>query len=126
METQRIVYNDKVVRQFLWASVLFGIVDKRLLESAHLSDGHELRVIDRGRPFAYRWQTTYGRRETLIPLANISEVRWDDADKRSATLTVATAGGENSWAFARDTDTKAYRSWLSARAARRGLDTPGL
>jgi hypothetical protein len=100
--------------------VLFGIVDKRLLESAHLSDGHELRVIDRGRPFAYRWQTTYGRRETLIPLANISEVRWDDADKRSATLTVATAGGENSWAFARDTDTEAYRSWLSARAARRG------
>ncbi|MBW2212446.1 MAG: cytochrome-c oxidase, cbb3-type subunit I, partial [Deltaproteobacteria bacterium] len=26
MQTQRIVYNDKVVRQFLWASVLFGIV----------------------------------------------------------------------------------------------------
>jgi len=26
LETQRIVYNDKVVRQFLWASVLFGIV----------------------------------------------------------------------------------------------------
>ncbi len=26
MEIQRIVYNDKVVRQFLWASVLFGIV----------------------------------------------------------------------------------------------------
>jgi len=26
METQRIVYNDKVVRQFLWASVLFGVV----------------------------------------------------------------------------------------------------
>ena len=26
METQRIVYNDRVVRQFLWASVLVGIV----------------------------------------------------------------------------------------------------
>jgi cytochrome c oxidase cbb3-type subunit I/II len=26
METQRIVYNDKVVRQFIWASILFGIV----------------------------------------------------------------------------------------------------
>jgi cytochrome c oxidase cbb3-type subunit I/II len=26
MHTQRIVYNDKVVRQFLWASVLWGIV----------------------------------------------------------------------------------------------------
>jgi len=26
METQRIVYNDKVVRQFVWASVIFGIV----------------------------------------------------------------------------------------------------
>lgn len=26
METQRIVYNDKVVRQFIWASVLFGII----------------------------------------------------------------------------------------------------
>lgn len=100
--------------------VLFGIVDKRLLESVHLSDGRELRVIDRGRSFAYRWQTTYGRRETLIPLANISEVRWDGADERTASLTVATAGGENSWAFARDTDTEAYRRWLSARAARRG------
>ena len=26
METQRIVYNDKVTRQFIWASVIFGIV----------------------------------------------------------------------------------------------------
>ncbi len=26
METQRIVYNDKVVRQFIWASVIFGVV----------------------------------------------------------------------------------------------------
>ncbi len=26
METQRIVYNDKVVRQFIWASVLFGVI----------------------------------------------------------------------------------------------------
>jgi cytochrome c oxidase cbb3-type subunit I/II len=26
MKTQRIVYNDRVVRQFIWASVLFGIV----------------------------------------------------------------------------------------------------
>ena len=26
METQRIVYNDRVVRHFVWASVLFGIV----------------------------------------------------------------------------------------------------
>ena len=26
METQRIVYNDKVVRQFIWASIIFGIV----------------------------------------------------------------------------------------------------
>ena len=26
METQRIVYNDKVVRQFIWASIIFGVV----------------------------------------------------------------------------------------------------
>ena len=26
METQQITYNDRIVRQFIWASVVFGIV----------------------------------------------------------------------------------------------------
>ncbi len=46
---------------------LFGLVDKRLLESLHLTDGRELRVIDRGQPYVYRWQAVYGRSETCDP-----------------------------------------------------------
>ncbi len=84
--------------------LLFGLVDRRLLESVHLCDGHELRVFDRGRSFAYRWQSIYGRRETTVPLANISAVGWDDGgdDGSTGTLTVSTAGGDSSWAFTRD------------------------
>ncbi|MEX1335808.1 MAG: hypothetical protein AB1Z66_10945 [Candidatus Limnocylindrales bacterium] len=86
-----------------WRRLLFGIVDKRLLESLHLSDGQELYVIDRGQTYAYRWQTTYGRRETWIPLRNISACDWDwgpDAvDAAPVTLTVTTRAGELRWVF---------------------------
>ena len=58
-----------------WRRLIFGIVDKRLLESLHLSDGRELHVIDRGQTYAYRWQSIYGRRETWIPLSQHHRVR---------------------------------------------------
>ena len=64
-------------RRVLARRILFGLVAKRLLESLHLSDGRELKVIDRGQPYAYRWQSVYGRAETWIPLANITAVDWD-------------------------------------------------
>ena len=84
--------------------VVFGVVDKRLLESLHLTDGRELRVMDRGRPYAYRWQTVYGREETFIPLADIAAVTWDEerADGTLTTMSIHTDGGTASWVFTAD------------------------
>ena len=83
--------------------LLFGIVAKRLLESLHLSDGRELRVIDRGQSFAYRWQTVYGRVETWMPLADITGSDWDWGPDEGATspvtLTIRTAAGDLEWVF---------------------------
>jgi hypothetical protein len=87
-----------VLRRFL-----FGVVDKRLLESLHLSDGRELRVVDRGRTYAYRWHSVYGRRETWVPLANITSAEWDwgpdDSDANPVTVTLGTPAGELPWTF---------------------------
>ena len=80
------VLEESFVRRFL-----IGIVDKRLLESLHLSDGRELTIIDRGQPYAYRWQSVYGRAETWIPLADITAVDWDWGTGEAATSPV-TAG----------------------------------
>ena len=98
--------------------VFFGLVDKRLLESLHLSDGRELKVIDRGQPFAYRWQSTYGRCETWIPLAGISAADWDWGDETDAspvTVTLDTGGGERRWNFTPNNPTLgSYRRFLTA------------
>lgn len=102
--------------------LLFGLVDKRLLESIHLSDGHTLRVFDRGRPMAYRWQSVYGRRETVIPLANIGVVEpaSDAGDETTTELIVRTGGGDCGWTFARHHPAlPAYREWLTAASTRR-------
>jgi hypothetical protein len=103
--------------------LLFGVVDKRLLESIHLCDGRDLRIIDRGRPFAFRWQTVYGRRETIIPLSNVIAVEWDEetGDGATAALMVGTEGGHETWGFARDNHgARAYRDWLSGLVVGRG------
>lgn len=101
-----------------WRRLLFGIVDKRLLESLHLTDGQELHVIDRGQDYAYRWQSTYGRRETWIPLSSISESDWDwgpdGADAAPVTLTVRTGAGELRWVFTPNNATLgSYRRFLT-------------
>lgn len=94
--------------------VVLGIVDKRLLESLHQTDGEVLMVLDRGRPYAYRWQTVYGREESWIPLANITHAAWgDDADGVTRTLTIGTRAGELNWVFLCDNATVApYAAFL--------------
>ncbi len=86
---------------------------RRLLESLHVCDGAELRFIDRGASYAYRWQTIYGRREMFMPVANVRDVSWEVAEDGSATLTVRSDGGTSSWAFAGDLSRlEPYRDWL--------------
>jgi hypothetical protein len=98
--------------------VLFGLVEKRLLESVHICDGRELRILDRGQPVAYRWQSIYGHHETSIPLANIAGATLTPADEITQTLTLGTAAGEVAWLLGRQTDgAAAYAEWLSKLAA---------
>ncbi|MGD8485928.1 MAG: hypothetical protein PVH07_04740 [Chloroflexota bacterium] len=99
--------------------LFFGLVAKRLLESAHLSDGRELRIIDRGQPYAYRWQSVYGRAETWLPLANITAVDWDwgpdEAEAAPVTVTVSTRAGDLRWVFTPNNPTIGhYRRFLTA------------
>ena len=98
-ETTLSEHEPNALRRFF-----FGIVSKRLLESLHLSDGRELKIIGRGRTYAYRWQATYGTDICYIPTANINGVSWAEGSAGAATtsLTLQTGGGDQTSAFSRD------------------------
>ena len=57
-----------------WRRLFFGALDKRLLETVHLTDGRELQIVGRGRTWAYRWNTVYGKETLYLPLAKIRSV----------------------------------------------------
>jgi hypothetical protein len=101
---------------------LYGLVDKRLLEVLWLSDGRELKVIDRGATYAYRWQAVYGHRIDYLPLANLTAATWrDEAGGRRRTLELSTAGGSTGWTLTADAATlPALQSALAATVARAG------
>jgi hypothetical protein len=84
--------------------VLFGIASKTLLESMHLCDGRELKVVGRGGAYAYRWQSVYGHDVSYIPVANLAQSDWRDDPRNDAVtdLVLRTAGGDSSWPFIRD------------------------
>jgi hypothetical protein len=98
--------------------LLFSIASKRLLESMHLTDDHELKIIDRGAIYAYRWQAIYGVRTTFVPLANLRGVRWHEDEAHATTvLDLATSGGSIEQVFGRDNPTlERYAAFLSAYA----------
>ena len=96
--------------------LFFGAFGKTLLESMHLYDGGELKIIDRGQDFRYAWQSAYGRRETYVPLRNICCVDWMPDPKNAAivNLNLETAGGRLTFALLRDNpDIQAYANSLS-------------
>ena len=103
--------------------ILFSIASKRLLESLHLTDGRELKIIDRGATYAYRWQAVYGVRTTFMPLVNLREATWrDDAAHATTVLELRTSGGTVEQVFSRDNPSmESYASYLSAlRAGAKG------
>lgn len=90
---------------------------KRLLESIHCTDGQELLVLDRGKPYVYRWESIYGTVTTRVPLASIRGVDRRDADEATG-LTIRTDGGDVPCAFARtNASVEAYHDYLSQVAA---------
>ena len=99
--------------------ILFGIASRRLLESIHLTDGRELRILGRGRRFAWRWQSVYGKDTLYVPIANLTEASWDEGDSSGnadrASLTLHTAGGAETYPFTRgEHSLDRYRDYLSS------------
>ena len=92
------------------------LTDQRLLESMHLTDGRELLIIGRGRPFASWWQGNYGDRTSYIPLANIRGALWREDPRHAAIeLSLETAGGTSIHVFAAGNPSIAsYAAFLAA------------
>jgi hypothetical protein len=97
--------------------IVFGLVDKRLLEAMHLSDGRELKIIGRGQTYAYRWQTVYGTDICFMPTANVSAATWSGDQGKSSLidLVLESPAGEVSCAFTPGNPTLAgYRDYLTS------------
>jgi hypothetical protein len=97
------------------------VVEKRLLESLHFSDGVELKILTRGAAFAYRWQPVYGVETTFIPIRNVVAAEWRaDAGNRTTVLDLRTGSGLSSFVFADDNDgIGPYAAYLA-----RGIESP--
>jgi len=75
-----------------------------LLESLHLSDGRELKIISRGKTFKYRGQAVYGKEIHYIPVKKITAVDWKENQKNSGIidLSLTTPGGIFTFSFMQD------------------------
>ena len=84
--------------------LLFGVIGRKLLESLHLSDGRELKIISRGRTYKHRGQNIYGSDTCTIPISNLTGVTWEPVAQNSAVtnLILQTAGGPVSFTFTSD------------------------
>lgn len=92
---------------------LMRVTGRRLLESIHCTDGRELLILDRGRTYAYRWESIYGSVATYIPLASIRDIDRRD-EEEVTTSTIRTDGGIVSHAFSRTNPwIDAYLGFLS-------------
>ncbi len=79
--------------------LLFGLVSKTLLESLHLSNGRELKIISRGRAYKYSWQTIHGKDICYLPTSHLSgfTLQPDAQNTAVAHLTLQTPGGDISY-----------------------------
>lgn len=79
----------------LWRRLLFGALDKRLLESLISSDGRELKIVSRGRAYKYRGQAVYGTEVCYVPGGRLRGHTWavEKGNTAVGVLTLQTAGG---------------------------------
>jgi hypothetical protein len=109
--------------------LIHRVVDKRLLEALHFSDGVELKILTRGAPFAYRWQPVYGVETTFIPIGNVVAADWHaDLGDGATVLDLRTASGQSSFVFADDNDSVGpYAAYLAQQIGSwRGSSLPSL
>lgn len=57
-----------------WLGLLYGAIDVKLQESMHFIDSSELRIVDRGRLWKYRWQLVMGKRSRFFPIHRIETI----------------------------------------------------
>ncbi|MDF1567275.1 MAG: hypothetical protein P1P77_04595 [Spirochaetaceae bacterium] len=57
-----------------WARLFYGAINVKLQESMHFIDSSELRIVDRGRLWKYRWQLVMGKRSRFIPVHRIDTI----------------------------------------------------
>jgi len=99
-----------------WRRVLLGMIRKTLLESLHLTNGRELKIISREKIYKYQWQTIHGKDICTIPIENITAVNWEADAQNTAVLNLhfETAGGTVSYAMMRDNGTlPSYEHFLA-------------
>ena len=102
-----------------WSRNFYWLAGKTLLESLHLSDGRELKIVTRGQNFKYKWQAVYAKEFTYLPLENISGVHWQEDNRHEAVshLIIETPAGPLSFAFMEDNSfISAYDHFLTAAA----------
>ena len=100
----------------VWRRIVYGLISRLLLESLHLSDGREIKIIGRGQRYKYKWQTVYGKDTCYMPTANINDVIWEEEAQNTAVLnlTLQTSGGGVTYAFTRDNPSiPTYNQFLS-------------
>ena len=88
----------------IFRKILFGVFGKMLLESLHLSDGRELKIINRGQTYRYKKWAIYTTEYFYFPVRNIVDVTWeaDSENTNVVNLILATAGDSFSFAFVQD------------------------
>jgi hypothetical protein len=95
--------ETKLISQKLskFKNLFYRIVDKRLLESLHLSDGRELKIISRVKNFKYRGQAIYGKKVYYIPVKKIIGFDWKDNLKNPGVidLSLTISGGKITFSF---------------------------
>lgn len=107
--------------------LLLGVIDKRLLESLHLSNGRELKIINRGRTFKYRGQVVHETDTYYLPVSKIVDVSWEPDSKNAAVLhlILTVAGGQVSFAFVQDNASIAnYARFLTTAVGQGALPIP--
>jgi hypothetical protein len=87
-----------------FGKIFYRVIGKILLESLHLSDGRELKIITRGQDYKYKWQANYAKEFTYLPLEKISNVRWQSDTRHTAVshLTFETLAAPLTFIFTDD------------------------
>lgn len=98
-----------------WRKLFYGAISKTLLESLHLSDGRELKIINRSKTYKYKWQTIYSKATYLVPVEKICAVSWEADEKNTAVthMLLETSGATIEFALLQDNPTvKTYDRFL--------------